>query len=154
MLKAVSIVTKGMYFTVAILSHENSMIYGDLHSPVLKKSVQFHDLTELILMMDKIMQDFNIPPEDGKHRSFTSPNKSIHIQLNYQDLRQDNFEENLDYSFMFPKKSKDIFTIKVMYRQNNTWQGEITWVDKEKTKFFRSALELIVLIYSIYYDNH
>lgn len=52
--------TKEMYFTIALLSYENGVIYGDLHSPVLKKSIQFHNLTELILMMDQIMQDFNI----------------------------------------------------------------------------------------------
>ena len=60
MLKNVSFMTKEMYFTIALLSYENGVIYGDLHSPVLKKSIQFHNLTELILMMDQIMQDFNI----------------------------------------------------------------------------------------------
>lgn len=146
--------TKEMYFTIALLSYENGVIYGDLHSPVLKKSIQFQNLTELILMMDQIMQDFNIPPEDGKHRSFTSPNKSIHIRLNYQDLRQDNFEKYLNRSLMYPKKSKDIFMVKVMYRQNNTWQGKITWLRTNRVRFFRSELELANLIYSVIDKYH
>lgn len=145
---------KEMYFTIALLSYENGVVCGDLHSPVLKKSIQFHNLTELILIMDQIMQDFNIPPEDGKHRSFTSPNKSIHIRLNYQDLRQDNFEKYLNRSLMYPKKSKDIFMVKVMYRQNNTWQGKITWLKTNRTRFFRSELELANLIYSVIDKYH
>lgn len=153
-MKNVSFMTKEMYFTIALLSYENGVICGDLHSPVLKKSIQFQNLTELILMMDQIMQDFNIPPEDGKHRSFTSPNKSIHIRLNYQDLRQDNFEKYLNRSLMYPKKSKDIFTVKVMYRQNNTWQGKITWLKTNRTRFFRSELELANLIYSVIDKYH
>ena len=143
-----------MYFTIALLSYENGVICGHLHSPVLKKSIQFQNLTELILMMDQIMQDFNIPPEDGKHRSFTSPNKSIHIRLNYQDLRQDNFEKYLNRSLVYPKKSKDIFMVKVMYRQNNTWQGKITWLRTNRVTFFRSELELANLIYSVIDKYH
>ena len=37
-----------------------------------------------------------------------------------------------------------------MYRQHNTWQGEIIWLNKKKTKFFRSALELLEMIYFLY----
>lgn len=130
------------------------MIYGDLHSPVLKKSVEFHDLTELILIMDKIMKDLNIPEYDERNHHVIIKNQSLDVQLDYQDLKRDNFEENLDYSFMFPKKSKDIFMVKVMYRQNNSWQGEMTWLRTNKTKFFRSALELVELIYSVIDKYH
>ena len=55
---------------------------------------------------------------------------------------------------MYPKKSKDIFMVKVMYRQNNSWQGEMTWLRTNKTRFFRSALELVELIYSVIDKYH
>ncbi|NBK92610.1 hypothetical protein D5278_11615 [bacterium 1XD21-13] len=38
------------------------------------------------------------------------------------------------------------FIIHVKYRQNASWQGEVTWVDKQKKEYFRSALELVRLI--------
>lgn len=38
------------------------------------------------------------------------------------------------------------FVIKVLNIQNDSWQGSITWADKNKTQHFRSALELIHLI--------
>ena len=38
------------------------------------------------------------------------------------------------------------FIIHVKYRQNASWQGEVTWVDKQKKEHFRSALELVRLI--------
>ena len=41
---------------------------------------------------------------------------------------------------------KATFLIQVQYRQNATWQGEITWVEKKESIRFRSALELIKLI--------
>lgn len=44
------------------------------------------------------------------------------------------------------ERNKGTFIIKILNRQNSTWQGTITWVDKQQTQNFRSALELIKLI--------
>lgn len=41
---------------------------------------------------------------------------------------------------------KATFVIQVLYRQNSTWQGSITWVEKQKTQRFRSTLEMIKLM--------
>ena len=41
---------------------------------------------------------------------------------------------------------KETFVVQTQYRQNATWQGKVTWADKDETKSFRSALELIKLI--------
>lgn len=38
------------------------------------------------------------------------------------------------------------FVIRVQHRQHSSWQGELTWVDKQKKEYFRSALELVRLI--------
>lgn len=143
-------VTKNMYFTIAFLSHENGKFQGVLHSPVLKDSVHFQGLIELITIMEKIMQDMNIPKYDSKYRTLTTKKSLKNMQLTYQDLTLSHYERYLDNSMTFPKESEDIFNIKVMYRQHNTWQGEIIWLNKKKTKFFRSALELLEMIYFLY----
>ena len=41
---------------------------------------------------------------------------------------------------------KGTFIVKIQRRENSTWQGEVTWVEKKETKFFRSALELLKMI--------
>ena len=38
------------------------------------------------------------------------------------------------------------FIIRVQQRQNSSWQGRITWVDEDKTIYFRSAWEMMKLI--------
>lgn len=146
--------TKEMYFTIALLSYENGVLCGHLHSPVLKKSIQFHNLTELILIMDQIMKDLNIPEYDERYHHVIIKNQLLDVELDYQELKQNNFEKYLNRSLMYLKKSKDIFMVKVMYRQNNTWQGKITWLRTNKTRFFRSALELVELIYSVIDKYH
>lgn len=39
-----------------------------------------------------------------------------------------------------------VFVVKILHQQNNTWQGTINWVNNKEEKSFRSALELIRLM--------
>ena len=38
------------------------------------------------------------------------------------------------------------FIIRVQHRQNSSWQGRITWMDQNKTLYFRSMWEMVKLI--------
>ena len=38
------------------------------------------------------------------------------------------------------------FIVKILNKQNSTWQGSVTWVEEQRTQNFRSALELLKLI--------
>ena len=44
------------------------------------------------------------------------------------------------------ERNSGTFIVKIINKQNSTWQGSITWVDEQRTQKFRSALELIKLI--------
>ena len=50
-------------------------------------------------------------------------------------------------------KNKGTFIVKIVNRQNSTWQGTVNWVEEQKTVSFRSALELIKLLDSTYCDS-
>ncbi len=39
--------------------------------------------------------------------------------------------------------SQDTFIIRVDHHQNDSWQGKVIWADENKTKRFRSSLELM-----------
>lgn len=41
---------------------------------------------------------------------------------------------------------KGTFIVRLQGRESATWQGQLTWVDRNITVGFRSALELIKLI--------
>ncbi len=40
------------------------------------------------------------------------------------------------------------FIIRVQHRQNSSWQGKVTWIEQNKTVYFRSVWEMIKLIES------
>ena len=43
-------------------------------------------------------------------------------------------------------KERGTFLVKILFRQKETWQGQVTWAEKNKTVSFRSALELMRLL--------
>ncbi|MBS6723937.1 MAG: hypothetical protein KH268_13270 [Clostridiales bacterium] len=43
-------------------------------------------------------------------------------------------------------KKDQTFILKILDRQNSTWQGSIVWVEKQTEQYFRSALEMLKLI--------
>ena len=38
------------------------------------------------------------------------------------------------------------FLVRIKYRQNTSWQGTVQWLDGKQTRWFRSCLELVMLI--------
>lgn len=44
------------------------------------------------------------------------------------------------------KNEKGTFLVKILFRQKETWQGQVTWAEENKTVSFRSALELLRLL--------
>lgn len=40
------------------------------------------------------------------------------------------------------------FVVRVQHRENSSWQGRITWMEKNRTLYFRSVWEMVKLIAS------
>lgn len=44
------------------------------------------------------------------------------------------------------EQERGSFLVKIQFRQRESWQGQVTWVEEKRTVSFRSALELIRLL--------
>lgn len=144
-----SYMEKYIYFTVSLSSCENENVIGYLDCLYLKNSIEFHGFTELILTMDQIMQDCHVPKYDVRYRTFYVRHQKITNQLEYKNIVSKIMEENLKTSFLNLENKKNSFLVEIMYRQNYSWQGKITWIQKNRTRMFRSALEFLHILYSI-----
>ena len=83
----------------------------------------------------------NFPYNTTNDRSFQ---KSKKISSQKQERSKIMSDENL------LSKHGDLgtFIIRVQHRQNSSWQGRITWMEKNKTLYFRSIREMIKMIAS------
>lgn len=60
-------------------------------------------------------------------------------------------DDNLNSSNTVIKNTS--FLLKIKYHQNHSIQGSIQWLEKKKTVYFRSLMELILLLQEASSDN-
>lgn len=122
--------------TIRIDSYENRCPKGVLRSTQVEGDIAFNGAIDLLLRAEEIMDTTNSPQRNEEPRSFTPvcPVKSI--------------EEPAAVSGK--AKAKAVLHLNVMFRQNATWQGSLVWADKGQEARFRSVLELIHLLDSVF----
>jgi len=127
-----------------IVFYEDGLMRGELHSQYLETPFVFFDLVRMIEKMEEIFDLKGFPQAFLKSRTFneTGPatRKSRPVK-NYamKDIMELKTTEGLDVS-------KCTFEIAVRFRQNATWQGQITWAEKDLKQNFRSVLEMLRLM--------
>ncbi|MGE4215208.1 MAG: hypothetical protein AB7E42_10605 [Anaerotignaceae bacterium] len=103
-----------------------------------KQPVHFTDICNLVLKLEDLFDEINFPEASTKIRNFLK-NKT-------QTVGEELEKHMTPKEVTDQKGSKATFVVHVQYRQNSTWQGNVIWADKNITKNFRSALELLKLM--------
>lgn len=119
---------------------ENGDIYGRYFHRYKKEETFFPDSATLVIELERFYDAIGYPQAATKTRKFMErkggriPAKEHMVVISDgQDLIQ--LRGNLA-----------TFLVGVTSRQNASWQGQVTWADKNITKNFRSTLELIKLM--------
>lgn len=124
---------------VCVDERDKEYFFGKVCHQELREPETFHDINEMVLKIDEVFDLIKYPEASTKHRTFGKPQGS---KIHKADETEQKMEENTKDT----AGKKATFIVKVQYRQNATWQGQVVWVEKNQTKQFRSALELIKLI--------
>jgi len=111
---------------------------GKFYNCYSKQPVYFQEISSLFLKIEDVFDKINFPQSSTCTRTFFKNEteilgKEIKLYMTPQEVTEQ-------------KGSKATFVVHVQYRQNSSWQGSIIWADKNITKNFRSALELLKLI--------
>lgn len=121
--------------TIRICAAEENGLQGFLYSSYFDKTVSFSDALEMLRKMECIYDGLSFPQSTVVYRRFRE--RGIRqIPLKGADATMAENE----------KPVRATFVVHVKYRQNATWQGSITWTDKNITRNFRSAFEMLKLM--------
>ena len=121
------------YFTVCIDRLDGSIMSGSYYNPYLTGGQKFTGLLDLILGIDGLLNEMGNVQQGCSIRSFTK--------------NSDASNENIGTSV--PERGElATFSIKILFRQNASWQGSVTWIEGKAEESFRSVLELIYLMNS------
>lgn len=112
--------------------------WGRLYCCYSKEEIPFENEHRLLVIIGELLDAINYPQASTQIRSFGEEP-----------------EKTKKETFVKVKEGRDVvghsgkmctFIVYIQYRQNATWQGEVSWVEKGKSMKFRSALELLKLI--------
>lgn len=119
---------------IEIIGYQDKNLEGTLQNPYYQERKAFSNLTQLLFLMENLQDDLHYPQKGMETRSFTG-DTSTPLQFPETDLPS--------------AQVKATFKLRVLFRQNASWQGTITWVEEGVEAQFRSALELVFLIDSV-----
>ena len=117
---------------------KSETLKGHIYSAHYKKTMQFQSEWELLNGMDHMFDSIGFPQAAFQSRNFRYK-KAKRIVKRVEDTVDESLND-------FLKEQPTTFIVNVQYRMNGTWQGTITWVEKNQTQHFRSAFEMLKLM--------
>ena len=116
--------------TVCVDDYNNGILRGRFYNAY-HDACSFESLSQFLIRMESLLEEHQTPQSYTTHRSFCA--------------------------FLPPHPGQEAaggrcrgilatFELKVLFRQNSSWQGTLSWLEKKQEKSFRSVLELILLL--------
>lgn len=116
---------------ICVNSYKDSVMTGRMYNPSFEGGMRFSSTMQLLLNMEGMLDKMNFPQSFLETRSFGSSRGT------WKDGEADG--KNL-------RGETATFAVKIIFRQNASWQGTVTWLEENKEESFRSALELLLLM--------
>lgn len=128
---------------------------GRLYTRYKEDPIPFSSTAQMLEIMEQFYDWLDYPQSSTTMRSFQKTEKkgSKGSRTMAAERILANIREKGDQVVVVSREEMEkkqgeqaTFVVRVQYRQNATWQGQVTWTDTGKTACFRSALELLKLI--------
>lgn len=117
---------------VCIDSYEEKVPIGRLNNLFLDSEIPFRGVMQFLLETEKLLDAMNFPEPFVRTRSFTSARPE-----------PGNHPPNTENA---SKGRVATFNLRILFRQNASWQGAVQWMEGRQEESFRSVLELLMLI--------
>lgn len=112
-------------------SFERGILSGRFHISSNPEVQTFHGLCQLLLDINNNLDRENFPQSFSELRKFQMPSKQNDMSPLSVDTKSG---------------AVATFSMRILFRQNSSWQGSLTWIEGNQEEYFRSVLELIVLM--------
>lgn len=117
--------------TVCVDDYHHRVLTGRLYNPALPpEGRRFESLVEFLLAMEELLNEMNFP------QSFTA----------VRSFRESPERASVPAGDRTKTGRLATFTVSVLFRQNTSWQGSVSWLENGREESFRSVLELILLM--------
>ncbi len=132
--------SKSSDFMIRVTSYEDRIMNGSLEHSATGDSLVFCGLMDLINAIQYKLDEINFPQSTMALR-----------QWELSDADTDELPVLIEEDYTVPApdtfgRALSCFMLRIQFRQNASWQGNLAWLDEKKAIAFRSVLELTRLI--------
>ena len=114
---------------VCVDSYDNGVLKGRFYNPYTGNGHSFESLTDFLVKIEQMLKEMEFPKAFTATRTFAEQPKRPACEA----------DANCE-----PGK-RATFALRILFQQNASWQGSVTWIDNKQEQSFRSVLELIFL---------
>lgn len=140
------------YATIQVFvdDYNNSILKGRIYHLASEKLMSFLGIYDFLSKLESVYDAFSFPQATHEFRKFRKPSLLVPNTDDTGYINGDDTEVKIkvkkDKKIKIEPSGKGTFIIRVLYRQNATWQGSIQWVEGKKAVNFRSDLEMLKLM--------
>ena len=118
--------------------------YGCFWHRYSKEPVRFGSMKSMLSQMEKVFDGLQFPRRGDNPRVFMK-----------REEGKTEYKEKLmtDEELLEKHGQQQTFIVRVTHRQNSTWQGQITWAEKNQKLNFRSVWEMIHMMENAIYEE-
>ena len=116
---------------VCVDDYQDSILRGRLYNPYFSTGSSFQSLMEFLRRMEELLDEMQFPQSFTAVRAFGDPPQRKAASPPVQEVQEGKCAT---------------FSVRVLFRQNASWQGSVTWLEGRREESFRSVLELVLLM--------
>ena len=120
---------------IRVYSYRNKEIRGTLQNPYFEEEPYFDNLTQLLIRMEGLLDALDFPQRSMEGRAFDRSEQRVAAGAPRPAPEA-----------LGEQKPLATFQLSVLFRQNASWQGRLTWLERAEEARFRSVLELVGLL--------
>ena len=117
---------------ICIDEYKDGIPVGRFYHPTQEEGVSFRGLMALLSEIESTLERLEFP-------------KAYQIVRTFIPISSQSGDPAAGHE---PVGKVATFSLRVMFRQNASWQGSVTWLEGKQMQSFRSALELVLLMNS------
>ena len=116
---------------ICIDSYKDRVLSGRINNEYYSEGVAFHSVMEFLLSMEYVLEEMNWAQSFSGRRVFQNGSERIAPELSSEHIKEGKLAT---------------LSLRILFRQNASWQGTLYWHEKKQGESFRSVLELLTLM--------
>lgn len=116
---------------ICIDRYENKVPIGRLYHASSETGTAFHGTMNLLLSLESMLEEMKGPQSFSNRRTFRTSEERVISSVTAETVREGKMAT---------------FALRILFRQNASWQGSVFWYDGKQEESFRSVLELLMLM--------